>query len=177
LLPVAAVVGILAGTAVFLSAKVYHPPDIDHLDLEYWDLLGTRVPTAALTTLDGRTVSSRPFGTRAYVLFFSEPGCSLCDSVYHIVEEAAARVPTLMVFPRDTQASRALVARRDIRFPVAYDSLGSLSGPLHVRGYPAAVWVGDDGRIRKGALGREDVEVLMRRAVEAQASGTPGAGP
>ena len=43
LLPVSVVVGVLCGLAVFLAAKVSHPPPVDPLDIEHWDLLGTRV--------------------------------------------------------------------------------------------------------------------------------------
>lgn len=130
LLPVSILAGILFGTCVFLAAKVNHPPPVDSLDIEFWDLLGTQVPEVELMNLDGDPISSRPFKGQGHVLFFGQPGCAACDEVYPALKEAAGKIPVLMVYQQGLDEVIAKVNEQGFAFPVAYDSLDVLVDPL-----------------------------------------------
>ncbi|MEW6754940.1 MAG: redoxin domain-containing protein [Candidatus Latescibacterota bacterium] len=168
LLPVVLVVGLLAGTALFLAAKVHHPPPIERLDVEYWDLLGTPVPEVDLETLEGACISSRPFGSQEYLVFVGDPGCPACDEVYPELRKAAEHLPVLLVYTHGLEASRAKAAEHTFPFPVAFDSLEALTDPLRVAGYPTAYWIAADGRIRKAASGNRSSTAVVRLAAAAQ---------
>ena len=159
--------GVVLGTFVFLAAKVVHPPPVDSLDVEFWDLLGRSVPEVDLLGLDGRSVSSRRFSGQAHLLFFGMAGCGACDEVYPVLESAAKRLPVLLVGAQGLEGLRAKAAERGWDFPVGYDSLEVLIDPLQVRGYPTAMWIDAEGRIVKAASGNVSSVRVIELAVSA----------
>ena len=166
LLPVSILVGVLCGTAVFLAAKVYHPPPVDTLDVEFWSLYGTPVPEVELQTLAGERISSWRHGGRKHLLFFSSPHCAWCDTLYPALQRAAARVPVLVVSKIDLPATRAKVAEQVLTMPVAFDRMADLFDGLRVRGYPAIFWIDGGGLVRKATTGRDGCQAIIAMAVE-----------
>jgi len=168
LLPVSFFVGILFGAFVFLAAKVNNPPPIDHLDVDFWDLLGTEVPEVELELLDGTPISSHHFKGQKHLLFFTDPNCSACDEVYPVLTEAATRIPILMVAQNSLEATKNKVAELGFTFPVVYDSLEVLTDPLRVGSYPTAMFIDADNRIVKAAGGDKSSKKVIRIAMSAQ---------
>lgn len=165
LLPVSIFVGIIFGTFVFLAAKVYRPPPVDSLDVEFWDLLGRPVPQVEMMGLDGRSVSSHRFAGQVHLLFFGMAGCDACDEVYPALKQAAERLPVLLVGAQGLAALQVKVVEEGFSFSVAYDSLEVLIGPLHVSGYPTAMWVDTEGRIVKAASGNRSSTKIIELAL------------
>jgi peroxiredoxin len=166
LLPVCVVVGMLCGMAVFLGAKVNNPPQVDYMDVEHWDLLGTPVPDVELQTLDGDPISSRHFAGQEHVIFFTDPGCGLCDEVYPALRAAAAEgLPVLMVGQQGLVEMRTKVAQEGLAFPVAYDSMGVLGDAMRVAGLPTAAWIDGAGAVVKESTGNNASRAVVQMAV------------
>ena len=166
LLPVSIVVGVLCGTAVFLASKVYHPPAVDTLDVEFWNLYGTPVPEVDLQTLAGERMSSWQYRGREHLVFFSSPHCAWCDTLYPSLQTAAARIPVLVVSKIDLAATKAKVVENVLTMPVAFDRMADLSDGLGVRGYPTVFWVDRGGLVRKATTGRDGCQTIIAMAVQ-----------
>ena len=148
--------GILLGACTFLAAKILNPPSIDPLDVEFWDLLGTRATVLELESLGGMgKVSNAQFVGQPYLLIFADPNCGACDTVYpHLLRASQVQgVNILFIASGDRQAMKDKRGEYSFSFPIAFDSLLTANEPFEVNAFPASVFVDAEGKIAKAATG------------------------
>lgn len=151
--------GILLGACTFLAAKIVNPSPIDPLDVKFWDLLGTQAPVLELESLEGTgQVSNAQFAGQPYLLLFTNPNCSACETIYPYLLRASQvqGVNILMIASGDQQAIQDKMEEYSFSFPVAVDPLlTTASGSFAVNVFPMAVLVDAQGQIAKAATGSQ----------------------
>lgn len=112
---------------------------------------------------------------KEHVIFFTDPECSLFDEVYDKLEQAAADgLPVLMVAQHGLEEMRAKAAARGFTFPVAYDSMNTLSDPMRVTGFPMAAWVDAEGILVRAAAGNTTSAAIIDMALKSVLADSPG---
>ncbi len=159
--------GILLGMCTFLAAKIVHPPPIDPLDVEFWDVLGTPAAVLELESLEGTgQVSNAPFAGEPYLLIFADPECRACESIYpHLLRASQVQeVKVLLIASGDRLAMQDKVEEHSFAFPVAFDSLLTANPPFEVNAFPTAVLVDAEGNVAKAATGDQGSAVVIHLA-------------
>ena len=159
--------GLLLGMCTFLAAKIVHPPPIDPLDVEFWDLLGTQAAVLELESLTGTgTVSNAPFAGEPYLLIFADPTCRACETIYpHLLRASQVQgVHVLLIASGDRQAMRDKVEEHSFSFPVAFDSLFVANGSFEVNALPTSILVDAEGKIAKAAVGDQGAVAVIHIA-------------
>jgi len=159
--------GLLLGTCAFLAAKIIHPPPIDPLDVEFWDVLGAEAAVLELEPLAGtEMVSNARFGGQPYVLVFADALCEACEGLYpHLLRASQVQgLKVLLIASGDRAAMQAKVAEHSLAFPVAFDSLLAANKPFGINAFPTAVFVDADGNIAKAASGDKGAVAVLHVA-------------
>ena len=149
---VAATVGILLSAALIVSSKRYASEEI-WTDEQFKPLVGKLAPYFERESVAHGTVSNRDFSGEPYVLFFGDPGCSACDMMYHVLQEADQKIDILYIGAGD---SLRLVQKADslgFRFPIVYDPLNGVREVFGVDATPTSIVIGPGGRVESGAAG------------------------
>ena len=165
--PLIVATGLLLGMCTFLAAKIVHPPPIDPLDVEFWDLLGTPAAVLELESLAGTgTFSNAPFAGEPYLLIFADPTCRACETIYpHLLRVSQVQgVNVLLIASGDRPAMQDKVEEHSFSFPVAFDSLLTANKPFSVNAFPTAILVDAEGNIAKAATGDQGAVAVIGMA-------------
>lgn len=149
---VAATVGILLSAALIVASKRYASEEV-WTDEQFKPLVGKLAPYFERASVAHGTVSNEDFSGEPYVLFFGDPGCSACDLMYHVLQEADQKLDILYIGAGD---SLRLVEKTDslgFRFPIVYDPANELRELFGVDATPTSLVIGADGRVESGAAG------------------------
>lgn len=128
---------------------------------------GGRAPTIDLPALDGSdTRVSLPDG-RPTVLYFFASWCVPCAKELPIVKEVAAERADVAFLGVDhldqADDGREFLARFDVDIPTGHDPGGDVALAYKLRGLPATVFIGADGRIVSTLHGQLDRATLIER--------------
>jgi peroxiredoxin len=142
------------------------PPD------ERSAMVGQQLPRFTVMTQDGRQVDSNQFLGRPTVLLFVSPDCGACASVLGNLGPFNRRGEVFVMCHGDRRECERLTARHSLKVPVGVDDEKAISSLLHVNGFPTAVAVDSEGRIR--SFGYAQVDGNFENNAELQVVTTAG---
>ncbi len=117
------------------------------------------LPDGPAPTLSGRLLDGRPFdlarADRPLLVHFWATWCPVCRLEEGAIDDLARdhSVVTVALQSGGAEALRAYLSTRGLAFPVIADEEGELARRWGVRGVPASLIVGRDGRVRFRELG------------------------
>lgn len=148
---VAVLIAIAVGAALFIGAGGSTPPSGSLMGDS--SAAGRAAPTFTLPELrdDRGEVSLTAAPAKPTVINFFAAWCEPCKRELPALRAAAAANPDVVFLGVDHQDSRedavALLDKFDITYPAGYDPRGDIAARYGIRGLPATVFIGTDGRI------------------------------
>jgi len=144
------------------------------------DWLPAGSPAPQVTGLDfrsGRPVSSRDLDGRGGLILFLSPECSVCKGLADSLRQPATDgLPPIIAFCQGSgKACATFAARLGYDIPLVLDEVRETATSYRVSGFPTAVVVDSQHRIR-GYGNPENVEAIRRLVARSQAGGLGEAG-
>lgn len=164
---VAVLIAIAVGAALFIGAGGSTPPSVSGVDDGYAS--GGPAPTFTLPELreGGGEVSLSATPAQPTVINFFAAWCEPCKRELPALRAAAAANPGVAFLGIDHQDSREdaveLLDRFAITYPAGYDPRGDVAARYGIRGLPATVFIGTDGRIVAIVQGELSSKELQER--------------
>lgn len=164
---VAVLIAIAVGAALFIGAGGSTPPSGSLM--EDSSASGRPAPTFALPELreDRGEVSLAAAPAKPTVINFFAAWCEPCKRELPALRAAAAANPGVAFLGVDHQDSRedavALLDKFGITYPAGYDPRGDIAARYGIRGLPATVFIGTDGRIVSLVQGEVSAKELQER--------------
>lgn len=142
-------------------------------------MIGTGMPDAVMTDLDGRETALSSFLGKPVVLEFAKTTCPYCQAVQPVVEEAAVRRPDavfVQAFPSNTpEEIRAYLAENGSGAPAGIVLAGPADGVRELFGnypyVPVFLFIDAGGTIADVQFGVLDLDTMEQSLDLAMASG------
>ena len=159
-LPLSGVVGVLLALCIGLGVRLETgaPPGFRPKPLAH--LLGQPAPPFEIEGVTGEPVSlhSAP-GAGDWLLFFTDSACGACQAAYPSLQQAAERLPVVVVGVGDRQQLAARWGK--VAVGVGYDSLHTVQQLYRVRTLPSVLLIDPQGIVRQAATGSKSVEQIL----------------
>ena len=121
-------------------------------------------PAFTLSTLDGRQVGLRELRGRPVLINFWATWCAPCRLEMPLIEQIAAKHPSLTVLlvdeRDDRNAARDFVAQLHIRSTVLIDGDGAVGDRYGISGLPTTFFVRADGSVEGRYVGETNRQIL-----------------
>lgn len=124
-----------------------------------WNVPAGSAPAFEAMSADGRGGSLAAFRAahsgQPVVVYFWADWCSICKAQQGVVDALRADVPVLTVAMQsgDAAAVAKVLRERGLTWPTLVDPDGAITVSYGLRGVPAMVVIGEDGRIRSSSIG------------------------
>lgn len=130
---------ILWGLGAWMLRQVLHPIPLEVTDIDYVDLLGTKMPPVVVADWDGdlRTLSL----AERHLLLFVDPTCPLCETIYPAAKAIHDQLPTVLIFPETVEQVEEYIAAQGLKSIVAVRDASSLNDQLSLTGIPTALYI------------------------------------
>jgi thiol-disulfide isomerase/thioredoxin len=155
-------VGGLVVVAVVVLTAMFVPSEFDQARLGYAgpaaQVVGTALPNATLSDLDGRPLSLGSFAGRPMLVNLWATWCGPCRRELPALERLSiaerGKLVIVAIDQREDPALvRAFVKRFGVTFAVAIDDDQALGTRLHLIGLPSSIFVDSSGTIRDAVDG------------------------
>jgi peroxiredoxin len=141
------------------------------------------VPDLTLPTLTGGSVALRNLKGKAVLVNFFATWCKGClwempllEGLHQAYRDRGLVVLAVSVDQQGPAGARALVAEKQLTFPVALDPNQDVARELKVTGIPTTILIGPDGHIKGVAHGPKEWNGLEARTLIASLLPAPRAG-
>ena len=164
---VAVLISLTAAAAVFIGQA--SKPDASEASEDPSGRMAASFTLPELRADRGEVVLAAAPGRPTVVNFFAA-WCEPCKRELPALREAAAANPDVAFVGVDHQDSRVdaieLLDRYGVTYPAGYDPRGDVAAKYFVRGLPATVFIGSDGRVvdfRQGELSADELRERLDR--------------
>lgn len=124
-----------------------------------WNVPAGLAPAFEASAADGGSASLSAFRAahpgQPVVVYFWADWCAICKAQQGVVESLRADAPVLTVAMQsgDAAAVAKVLRERELAWPTLVDPDGAITVSYGLRGVPAMVVIGEDGRIRSSSIG------------------------
>lgn len=157
-----AVTGVLLALGIGIGVRLEkgYPPGLPPKPFAH--LVGKPAPSFEVEGLDSRPVSLQSAnGADSWLLFFTDSGCKACDATYSSLEQAARRLPVVIIGVGDRQLLKNKLTQHNITVVVGYDSLQVVKQAYQVNGFPSVLLIDKQGIVRRAEVGSKSIEEIM----------------
>lgn len=163
----AAIGGLMAGTA-WTARQVLHPPSLNVIDADYWDVIGTELTSVNLVGIDGNEVTVPLDGD--HLICFLDPECEACPPVYPALIEASRTLPVLVLLRPGVQSAADFLADSGLhQVTAAYDE-GAIGRQLQIVGAPTVAFV-SRRQVVTAATGSQSSQRVIQFALDQEKGG------
>ena len=159
-LPLSGVAGVLLALCIGLGVRLDTgaPPGIRPKPLAH--LVGQPALPFEVEGVHGGVVSLHSAPEAGdWLLFFTDSACGACQAAYPSLQQAAERLPVVVVGIGDRPQLAARWGK--VSVAVGYDRLRTVQQLYRVRTLPSVLWIDPQGIVRQAATGSKRVEQVL----------------